>query len=236
MSDIAPAEVSCPRCGQAQRATLWTSLDVDAVAAQREALREGCFEACSCAGCGLEFRPEHRLLVTLPADRIFLVMVPPAERASFAALEVLVEQVVARELAAAPPIAAERLRGVRPRLVFGQHGLTEAVRIIEAGLDPALLECAKLMAIRAALGGLLPYGPFELTFVEQGADGRLRLLVRRLADAAVVDELMLPAAALEEVAAARAELADRFPELFERPYVAACRYLQPGSAASAAGG
>lgn len=225
MSDIAPAVATCPRCGLDQPATLFTSVNADEIPAQHAAILDGTFEERACEGCGHPFRPEHRLLYTQASAQAWIVVYPLAERRAFGQIERVVGEVLDRELAAAPPVAQRALRAVRRRLVFGQHMLSEAARLLHAGVDPALLECAKLFAARQALPHLMPLGPFELCFERFGEAGALVCGVHRLGDGQRADVMTLPAEALAEVRGMQPELERLYPELFTRPYVSASRYL-----------
>jgi len=225
MSKIAPTIVSCPRCGAEQEVPLFDSLNGDRVPVQVEALRQGRFERVDCAGCGHPFQPEHRMLFAHFTARIWIAMCPRVDRPRFATLERGIELVMADAFAGAPPVVADGVRGVRPRLVFGQHMLAEAVRVADAGLEPALLECAKLFAVRRDLQRLMRTGPFELCFERFADTGELVLGLHLLASGERLDAVELPGDALAETHAARDELNRMYPELFERPYVSACRYL-----------
>jgi hypothetical protein len=226
MSQIKQQLVTCPECGFVEERTLFASLNGERVPAQVPHLLDDTFEEQVCAQCGLCFRPEHELLYSHFPLRIWIVMLPRPLRQGYAALEAALLTQFAAPFAEAPPLVSAGLAGVRPRLVFGQSFLSEAVRAVELGLDPALLECAKMFFFRRNLPRLMPLGPHELTFRGYGPDGGgLQVAVRRLDDGAMLDELTMPASLLDEVAAERGELTARYPELFERPYVSASRYL-----------
>lgn len=228
MSQIRPQPVTCPECGLTEERTLFVSLNGERVPAQVPHLLDDTFEEQVCSGCGACFRPEHEMLYSHFALRVWIVMLPRAARPGFAALEPAVAAQFHRPLAEAPPLVAAGLAGVRPRLVFGQAFLSEAVRVVEHGLEPALLECAKLFFFRRNLARLMALGPHELCLRGRAPDGAGWLVaVRRLEDCAILDELVLPAEVLDEVSAARAELMTMFPDLFERPYISAARYLFP---------
>jgi hypothetical protein len=216
--------VTCPRCPTTWSAGLFSSVDADTIQVQVDAILQGRFERMTCGGCGHAFRPEHALLFVSHARRLWIVMQPRSDRIEFAGLEHAVEQRVMTSMAQFAPAGAERLRGIRPRLVFGQHMLTEAVRMAYAGLDPSILECAKLLAVRRNLPALMPHGPFELCF--ERLDGAIPVCaVHALPGGDRVTELALASDVLAEVEANLPALQDRFPALFDRPYMSATRYL-----------
>jgi hypothetical protein len=225
MSDLYPAAVSCPRCQAKQEATLFRSLNAGAVPAQAEAIADGSFEQQRCTSCAHLFRPEHTMLYVHDAARLWIVMHPRATRHRFVALERELLEVMARERAWAPAEVAQELSELRPRLVFGQHMLSEALRVVRAGLDVALLECAKLLTVRRQLGRLMAHGPFELAFARQLADGGAVCAVHLMSSGEPVDEIEVSAASLAEVAADRARFEQSWPDLFQRPYVSTSRYL-----------
>jgi hypothetical protein len=225
MSDLYLTSISCPRCHEDQRATLFRSVNADFIEAQVQTILDGSFEHTTCARCGHAFRPEHPMLYVHYTARTWIVMHPLADRRRFAALEPAVVAAVERQFAAAPPAVAANLRGVRPRLVFGQHMLSEAVRVARAGLDPALLECAKLFTVRRQLALLMPLGPFELCFERYDDAGALACTVHALATGERTGEIALAADVLAEVRAVQPDLEQMYPDLFAKPYVSASRYL-----------
>jgi len=224
MSQIAPELVTCPSCGTAHEHMVFRSLNGERVPAQVQRLLDGTFERIDCA-CGHAYRPEHTMLYTHYALRTWIVMHPRADRERFATLEHGVLLVFENDFRGAPPMVAAGLRGVRPRLVFGQASLSEAVRLSEAGLDPVLLECAKLLVYRRNLGQAAAYGPAELIF-EGILDGQtLQFGVVELASGARRDTVTASRKVLDEIAATSDEFAARYPALFARPYLSATRYL-----------
>lgn len=225
MSQVTTCKVSCPACQHEREAGLFDSLNGDLIKPQLEEILAGTFEEQECAACGTLFRPEHPMLYSELSTRTWIVMHPPVDRARFARIERGVATVLERNFAQAAPAVLEAVRGVRPRLVFGQVMLTEALRVRRAGLPPPLLECAKLLAVRRNLAALLPYGPSQLLFEEVDDLGRLCCGVYSLDHDRRVGELRLPADALAEVRASQAQLTQLYPELFAQPFVSASRYL-----------
>lgn len=224
MSETAPGTVACPRCGASWEQSLFSSVDADTIEAQAAAILDGSFERAVCGACGAAFRPEHPMLFVSHARALWIAMQPLCDRRKFAAIEHSVAQIIRAQLAGAPPIVAERARRLRPRLVFGQHMLTEAVRIAEALLDAALLECAKLFTVRRNIALLFAHGPFELCFerLERGAP---QCAIHALPAGERLGELALGTDVMDEVKHTERELRAEFPDLFDRPYVSATRYL-----------
>jgi CpXC protein len=225
VSDLQPGTVTCPECQHAWTTPLFQSLNGDIISAQLREILEGTFEQQECSSCGALFRPEHPMLYSQLSTQTWIVMHPPVDRARYAVIERGVALVMERNLAAAPPGVIERMREVQPRLVFGQSMLTEALRVSRAGLSPALLECAKLLALRRNLAELLRYGPSQLLFEAREDDGRLRCAVVEFDHGKRMGELWLPATAITEVQAAQTAVVQLYPELFTQAYVSACRYL-----------
>jgi hypothetical protein len=225
VSQVSEQVVRCTECQHEQPARLFDSVNGERIPAQAVDILAGTFEQQECQSCGAVFRPEHPMLYSELTTRTWIVMHPPADRARFALIERGVFLVMERAFASAPPAVSEAMRGVRPRLVFGQAMLTEALRVLRAGVSPALLECAKLLALRRNLAALTAYGESQLLFEQHEEDGRMRCGVVAMESGRRLGELMLPADAIAEARASQAQLEGLYPELFGRPYVSACRYL-----------
>lgn len=229
MSKVGTHRIACPTCQHPVEVRLFDSLNGDRVPAQVEEILSGTFEQQECPSCGTLYRPEHPMLYSEFSTRTWIVMHPPVDRARFALIERGVALVMERNFAAAAPAVLENVRGVSPRLVFGQVMLTEALRARRANLSQALLECAKLLAWRRNLGALMPYGPSQLLFEELDEQGRLCCGVYSLDKEQRLGELRLPSDAIAEARASQAQLTQLYPALFTQPYVSACRYLMEGA-------
>jgi hypothetical protein len=224
MSHLEAERVACPACGAVHELDVFRSLNGERVPAQVARVLDGTFEAVTCA-CGEVFRPEHTMLYTHYALRTWIVMHPRADRPRFATIEHGVLQMMEREFRTAPPPVAIGLRGVRPRLVFGQAALSEAVRVAHSGLDLVWLECAKLLVFRRNLATAMAGAPAELLFERVTDDAQLQLGVVDLATGHRRAALHAPLGVIDEAEAMAGELAARYPDLFTRPYASATRYL-----------
>lgn len=216
MSDAAPARVPCPACGAELELELFTSVNAVLLPQLVDQIAAGRFERRPCTACGEPFQPEHPMLLSALPGGPWIVMRPWGELAEYPAREAEVEAVFRRELS-----------GHRPRLVFGQAMLAEAVRIVRLGLEPASVECAKLLWVRRSLGRFLDYGPSLLCAEAPVPGGSLRCGVLALSDGRRLDAVELPAALLAEVRRNPERSRTLAPRLYDRPYVSAARYLYP---------
>lgn len=215
ISDIVP----CPRCGVRIAVTLFATLDGERMPREVDAILDGSFERTTCAGCNAAFQPEHRMLYTHATARLWIVMYPVSARADYPDIEAEFNVLVEHHLAGACG------RDVRPRLVFGHHGLREALRAARDALDPTLLECTKLLTYQYSLSRLFPRGPSELVY-ERGDDPtQLGFGMRELTTGERLGELWIPASLLRETRKQLPELTVSHPELFEGPYISALRYV-----------
>jgi hypothetical protein len=225
MSHLCIENIACPACGVQQELTLFRSLNGERVPAQVEQLLAGTFELRTCAVCRHAFRPEHRMLYAHVPARVWVVMYPLTDRPRFAMLEHGVGLLFAQTFASSPALITHLLERVRPRLVFGQHMLSESARMAHEGIDATTLECAKLLAYRRNLPALTPHGPVELCYEGMPVLGELRLGVHTLAEGRRVGELSVPGDLLDEATVGREAFISQYPALFTQPYISATRYL-----------
>lgn len=225
MSHIVPGVVTCPGCSASWTAGLFSAIDADTIPVQVDAILDGVFERQTCNQCARVFRPDHRMLFASHSWKLWVVMYPLTDCRDYEALEPAVMDLIDRHLAGAAPGVQERLRELRPRLVFGQHMLTEAVRVAYAGIDPAMLECAKLFAMRDNVALLLQHGPYELCFERMDDANVMVCGIHALPGGERVGELPLPETLFAEAAAMSEQLIEQYPELLDGAYVSATRYL-----------
>ncbi len=224
MSDIAPLETRCPACGAEHTCLVFSSLNGMLLPAEIEEILAGTFERTRCAACEHVWQPEHELLYVDMRAGHWIVMYPAQARRGYSRLERSVERLLAAEFSHAPAVVAPALAGVKARLVFGHTMLAEALRVLRAGLDPALVEAAKLLWIRKHLPEFLALGPCELV-VHAIEGGSLHCQARRLPDLSPLTEVHIAPEILGEARATRSLIEQSHPDLFRKPYVSACRYL-----------
>jgi CpXC protein len=224
MSKVTADLVICSQCAAQHPLRRFESFNADRLGDQVDDIVSGRFERIACA-CGHVFQPEHAMLFTSYERKLWIVMQPPADRRHFAAIERDVERILAENFASAAPQVAAGLAGVRPRLVFGQRMLAEALRIALSELEPALVECAKLLWVRANITTLMSRPPFELVVQGRDADGGLRCVLHDLVEGSPLADTVIGAPTLAAAQELRPQLEDEYQALFTRPYCSAARFL-----------
>jgi CpXC protein len=227
MSTLAVDLVSCPRCSAPHSLRRFESLSLDLLPELIDDLLAARLSRLEC-GCGHAFQAEHPMLLVSHKHKQWIVMQPLADRRHFASLERQVAATFAEHFAKSPPVLGPELASVRPRLVFGQPLLAEALRIALSELDPAIFECAKLLWLRehfARNPELFVMPPVQLVFEDLTLEGTLRCTLGDVATGAALGEVAIDTSLVVKAAAMRARLERQYAELFERPYISASRYL-----------
>ena len=225
MSRFEIHSVRCPACGRPQQVNIYVSITANRLRGATDGLMDGSWERFACEACGHSFTAEHRLLYTdLPRKR-WIVQYPRAEHARFAALEEEAAAVFRQEyLVNAPDYIRSQASGVAPRICFGRPQLAEKLLAWQHDIDDRALECLKLAMLRTSLDALLPLGPSELQ-LDTVEPERLAFTIARLESGAPLDRVTVDPATLAGIAADLASFRTGYPELFERPFVNASRYL-----------
>lgn len=224
MSNRVAAQVVCPACGIEESRPIFDSLNGPLLPDLVEAIARGTFEQNTCGACDHRFQPEHRMLLSHLPLNAWIVMQPWQAQQDAAQHEADVLAVFDAAFAAPPAAIAAQTTQVRPRLVFGQVMLAEAVRLVGLQIEPGLMECAKLLWMRRNLDRFLAWGPAHLCMELPFAD-RFECGVYAIGTGARIDTLQLSTDLLAEVRSQRAECRIRMPQLFDRPYVSAMRAL-----------
>ncbi len=127
----------CPKCGLTQSAQLYDAVNVREHPEHREALMANQLNVITCAGCGFRFRVDKPLLYHDP-DRRFMIFLRPTPESRAEEAEREFRAMVERLAAAAPPAPAPEMH-----LVLDRIELVERIFLLEAGLDPRIIEYIK---------------------------------------------------------------------------------------------
>lgn len=224
MSKVTADLVACPKCSARWPFGRFESFNADSLGDQVDDILTGQFERIQCT-CGHSFQPEHPMLFTSFERRLWIVMHPPVERRYYGEIEGEVERILLEAYHSATPAVQRGLEGLRPQLVFGHRMLAEALRLSLTELDPAMVELAKLLWIRASVTVLMSNPPFELVFQGRTPEGGLRCHLHDVVTGDFLGEALLGVELLLQAAAMRPELEDEYQALFVRPYISISRFL-----------
>lgn len=140
MSQRTPYSIACPRCGVPIAAQLFESVNIAEDPVLRADLIEDRLNRVACPACAFEYRIDKPLLYHDP-DHALLVWWMPEGRAA-------PEQTAAR-VADMQDRLRDALPGDAPapelHLVFDRVELIERIFLVEAGLDPRLIEYVKYL-------------------------------------------------------------------------------------------
>jgi hypothetical protein len=165
MSLFQNVTLACPGCSTPVAFELVASVNADRRADLREAILDGSFQRETCPSCDTVFRAEPQFSYIELGRRLYIVVWPLALRSDWPARVAQSEQAFALAYGKeAGPEAQELAAGVALRTVFGWPALREKLIAVQAGVDDATLELAKLSVLRRLVRAPLP-GRLELRLI-----------------------------------------------------------------------
>lgn len=234
MSQKRAYRISCPSCKQEMNVDLYESINVQAEPDLKQKLMANQLNGVTCAGCSFSFRVDKNLLYNDPGRRLLVFWVPVAEdredegEARFGEL--------LREMSAALP---DDLGAPEVHLAFTRTELVERIFLVEAGLNPRIVEYIKYQIYTRNGGRLDPARKILLFDAQDSTESHLCFVIQ---DAATRKfEAMLQYdrqtyRALDEMFSDGEKSADLL-ELFPGPHISArsalLRELRAESAAPA---
>ncbi|MDE2005869.1 MAG: SDR family oxidoreductase [Rhodospirillales bacterium] len=233
MSLFRAVETPCPSCGTAVSFELVHSVNADRRPELRAAILDRGFQRETCRSCGEVFRMEPEFTYLDIGAGQWISAWPASRIAEWAALEQRGRETFARFYGSeAAPEAAAIGAGLAPRVTFGWEALREKILARGAAIDDAGLELAKT-ALYRTYDGLGPGDDAELRLAEI-EDGDTLLLLRLLTGLETpLEEIRVPRALLDEIAADPAAWAAQRAALGEGPFLDVARMMMGGAAADA---
>ncbi|MCC6621652.1 MAG: CpXC domain-containing protein [Deltaproteobacteria bacterium] len=219
MSSFVVSTLTCPKCQREFEAGTAESLNVTRMPWAREQILAGHFHRVTCAHCGTESHLERDFLYTDLARGHFVMVHGTQEIGRWQELEERAAQTYHETLATGPSRAYELTARFALRVVFGLRGLADKLRVWDAGLDDGVVELVKLDLFQAT-PELRTRAELQLgvTAVDDEAR-RLEIEAWSLTGERPSTWYGASLARYHELAAARVELEERFPGLFNRPFV-----------------
>ncbi|MGA1529460.1 MAG: CpXC domain-containing protein [Kiritimatiellia bacterium] len=230
MSERKPYQIRCPQCGQEQQADLHESLNVSKDPELRDLLMANKINEVACSGCGFSFRVD-KPLIYIDQDHQLLIFLIPASEKQYDLGEDQFNEFIRHMLSMLPA----DFRAPEVQLVFNRTELVERIFLVEAALNPRIIEYIK-HKIYSQNGNRMPPESRAILFnAEDSNDENLCFVVQDLATRkfeAVLQYARETYDALDEMFCDGEKSADLM-ELFPGPYISARRlFLQDPQAAS----
>ncbi len=218
MSLFQPKNLVCPACKALVSMDAVGSINADRRPDFREAILASDFQDVTCGSCHAAFRlqPEFNYLDVGRGQ--WIASFPAARMADYPLEEAEAVQLFAQSYGdRAPAMAREVGKGLSVRVTFGWPAIREKLLIREHGLDDVIVEMAKLDLLRR-----LPEAPMkpgvELRLVN-ATDDTLVMVWLQADTEAVIEELIVPRALYDAIAAASDDWAPLRARLTEGAFV-----------------
>lgn len=224
MSEKQPYEIKCPKCGEVQQIELHESLNVSKEPELRELLMANKVNEVACASCGFSFRVD-KPLVYIDPDHQLLIYLIPANEDQYDTGEDQFNEFIRNMLSLLPA----DFRAPEVQLVFNRTELVERIFLVEAGLNPRIIEYIKHRIYTQNGRRIPPENKTILFNTEDSNEENLCFVIQDLASRKFEAVLHYPREtyqALEEMFGDGEKSADLI-ELFPGPYFSARRlFLQ----------
>lgn len=220
MSEKKPYSIKCPKCGEQQEVDLYESVNVRKEPELRDQLMANKLNEVTCASCGFAFRVDKPLLY-IDQDHQLMIYLIPAPEHQYETGEDQFNEFLRNMLGLLPV----DFRAPEVQLVFSRIELIERIFLIEAGLNPRIIEYIK-HKIYSQNGSRIPPQTKAILFnAQDSSEESLCFVVQDLGTRkfdAVLQYQRETYDALEEMFADGEKSADLM-ELFPGPYISARR-------------
>ena len=225
MSRFEVHSVHCPRCGHAQDEKIYVSVNGDRIRTAADDIIAAEFGHVHCEACGRDYYTDSTLLYTEFSRQLWILQYRLADLPRYRECEIEAAAVFEREyFERSPPAVAAQARQANVRVCFGRPQLAEKLLARRHEIDDRALECLKLVITRDHMADLLKYGPTELVLADCNAS-HLKLLAIAADERKPVHEFQIDRRDLHDVEAGLDDFRQPFPDLFDKLYVNAARYL-----------
>lgn len=230
MSRCDVQRVICSACGAGQEAKVFLSVNGARIKSAADRLIDGSWGLVCCLKCGADYhRPAPRLFTDIPGG-LWIVRYDSTERTRYTLLEEEANTIFEREWLERPPAAIrEQARSVQRRVCFGSAQLREKLLLHRHGIDDRIMECVKLVVMREYVRDVFAFGPAEF-YVHRIEPDRIGLAAVSIGETHAIFDLTVERSMLDEMAQDAERFHEVYPELFDKLYVNASRYVTESAA------
>jgi len=218
MSSFDLTTMRCPSCGKDFEGGTADSINVTRMPWAKEQILAGELHRVECPHCHARHTVDRSFLYTDMTLGHFVLVFPNAQLGEWPELELVASRAFHDVVDQGPPMVRAMADTFRVRQVFGLRDLGDKLRLWEAGLDDTIVELMKLELTQVP--ALARRAELRLS-VDGVLDSEDRIAIRAWSlDGSLPDSSWgAPLARYRELASRRAELVERYPGLFLRPYV-----------------
>ena len=152
MSNTRQYPIRCPKCGHEQSVTLYDSINIKDDPQLKQHLLANKLNAVQCPQCAFSFVVDKPLLYHDPERRIMIYLLPTRDPTNVAAAEKQFRDVLDSLRHLTPEIGAT----LEIHLVLSRSELVERIFLLEAQLDPRIIEYIKYLIYTRNLKKLEP--------------------------------------------------------------------------------
>ena len=218
MSQSSSYNLTCPKCKTPHEAVLYHSVNIEEDPDLRVQLLSGRLNAVTCPSCGLTYRVDKPVLYNDPERRIMIYLMP----ARLDQVPELEDQFLDM-MKSVGNVVPDDEKAPHFHLVLSRSELVERVFVIEAGLDPRVIEYLKY-SIYTRNMEKIPYEEKALLFnVQDSTDEEIFFVVqdvKTLKLQSVIQHSRAAYNALVEMFGQEGKSTELF-EMFPGPYISA---------------
>ena len=218
MSMLETQNIACPSCGSLNKVEVFHSINADRRPDLRDAALARNLQQQTCSHCQMQFRIDPEFNYLDMGRGQWLAVHPLETLGNWQAVVAADSAVFDKSYGAGAPASAREIgESLRVRVAFGWAAFREKLVTAEAGLDDVELELLK-MAILRSQDDMPLSDSVELRLVDV-VDGQLVLCWLEAAQDEVVQTMLVPMQAYEEIAADTGGWAALRQSISEGPYV-----------------
>ncbi|MCB9727447.1 MAG: CpXC domain-containing protein [Deltaproteobacteria bacterium] len=210
--------MTCPTCQREFEAGTAETINVTRMPWAREQILAGHFHTVECPHCDAVHHVDRGFLYTDFGRNHFVMVHANASLGDWPALEEVTGKVFSDVTHHAPPLVQQMATQFTVRAVFGLRDLEDKLRLWDAGLDDRVVELLKL-ELMVQTPALARRADLRLS-VQTVAESEDRLEIEAWSHDGSHPPVLYGAALARyrELDARRAELEDRYPGLFFKPF------------------
>jgi transcription elongation factor Elf1 len=221
MSMSRKANITCPACGTQQEIELYEAVNAAENPELKQALLENRLNRIECSNCEASFRVDLPMLYTDPGYNILIHWIPETA-------EMKREQIIEEfddSLNEINKLLPADIQAPSVRLVLTRVELVELIFMIEAGLDPRVVEYVKYSIHTRNMEKVDPLKTQLLLNVQDSTDEELHFVMQDVQSQTLGSTLHYGRAAYQSLCELCEENPEEFFEMFPGPYLSARNLL-----------